>query len=542
MSARRKFVILGIDGADPRDVKRWIAKGLTPNLGKLVAQGRIGVLESTYPPVTAPAWISLTTGQSPGHHGIVGFAEPSTGEYTRKVVNSSTVKAPFVWEVASEHGSPCLVVNVPMTYPIRPLRGTLVSGLLTPEGAGFTYPPDYQTELRLVQPDYVIDLAWQNYKNRGLDLVRDLKAITRAQKELCEKLLASKPWEFFMVVFTGTDRIQHCLYEHVQALDDDSACRSDVLTAAVRDYYVSLDAWLGDLMKAAGEDANFMVVSDHGFGYVDRSIYFNKWLAEERLLTLKSQNTDSLKKWKTVMNAVGVKRSTLTGVGKALGLSKVVDAQVQKLNPFVGGVDWDKTKVYYYPTNGFHINLKGREMFGTVEPGEEYEALRTDLIRRLEAMKDPATGERLIPVVKRREELFRGPRLEQLPDVFIEFLDRNYDAFMQEYDVPSVFMKNEWGNGTHRRNGLFISSGPDFATGPDVEGLEIFDVAPNVLHAMGFPIPTHMDGRFRADLFRSGVESGARIEAFDSNGEGRYGITADEERDLEEKLRGLGYL
>src|SRR5688572_27318077 len=117
MPARRKLAILGIDGADPRNTRRWIDKGILPNLGRIAARGRMGVLQSTYPPVTAPAWTSLMTGESPGHHGIVGFAAPSTGEYTRKVVNSSSVDAPLLWEIAGEHGSPGIVVNVPLTYP-----------------------------------------------------------------------------------------------------------------------------------------------------------------------------------------------------------------------------------------------------------------------------------------------------------------------------------------------------------------------------------------------------------------------------------------
>jgi hypothetical protein len=32
------------------------------------------------------------------------------------------------------------------------------------------------------------------------------------------------------------------------------------------------------------------------------------------------------------------------------------------------------------------------------------------------------------------------------------------------------------------------------------------------------------------------------VEAFEDGGESRYGISAEEEKDLEEKLRGLGYL
>ncbi|GJM43432.1 MAG: nucleotide pyrophosphatase [Gemmatimonadota bacterium] len=542
MSQRQKVAILGVDGADFAYYQRWIAKGLTPNFAKLAKRGRIGVLQSTYPPVTAPAWISFMTGQQPGSHGIVGFAAPSDGEYTRKVVNSSSYPTPTMWEIAGDQGAKCLVVNVPLTYPIRPVNGILVAGMLTPDGVDFTHPKEFQPELRLLQPDYKIDLEWQGYKDRGHDLVRDQKAMTRARAELCVKLLQSKPWDFFMTVFTGTDRLQHCLHEHVMAIDDDEAVRRDSLTAAVRDYFVTLDEHIGDLMEAAGEDTNFIVVSDHGFGPLKRAVYFNKWLADEGLLTLKSPSSGSNRRaFKRALNAVGVRRSTLTSVGRALGLGDKVEERVQRLNPHVGGIDWEKTQVYYFPTNGFFVNLKGRDMFGSVEPGAEYEAVVKDLMQRLDALRSPLDGSKLLPIVKRREELFQGKQLEQLPDVFVEFLDQPFEAFMQDYDVPEVFMEPDWANGTHRRNGLYIGAGPGLAAGDEVEGLEIFDVAPNVLHLLGYPISEGMDGRFRPDLFEGGG-SGAKYQAFDDGGDDRYGITEDEEKDLEEKLRGLGYL
>ena len=106
MAFRPKVVILGVDGADFAHYRRWIDKGLMPNFRKLSERGRMGILESTYPPVTAPAWISLMTGEQPGSHGIVGWAAPSArnGEYTRKVVNSGSVESPLMWEIVGGHG------------------------------------------------------------------------------------------------------------------------------------------------------------------------------------------------------------------------------------------------------------------------------------------------------------------------------------------------------------------------------------------------------------------------------------------------------
>ena len=370
MADRRKLVILGVDGADFLYYQRWISKGLSPNFARLAERGRMGILQSTYPPVTAPAWISFMTGQQPGSHGVVGFTSSEGGGYARKVVNSGSYQAPTLWEVAGEQGKQCIIVNVPLTWPVRPVNGILVSGMLTPEDVDYTHPKEFAPELKLLQPDYEIDLYWQNYKHRGHDLVRDQLKQTRARAELCTKLMQSKPWDLFMVVFTGSDRLQHCLHEHVMKIDDDDAVRQDSLTAAVRDYFVRLDEHIGDLIEAAGDDADFVVISDHGFGPMERHVFFSKWLAEEGLLTLRAPSKGATRMaFKKALNAVGVRRSTLAKVGRAVGMGASIDKKVEKLNPYVGGIDWDRTKVHYYPTNGFFVNLKGREMFGTVEAG-----------------------------------------------------------------------------------------------------------------------------------------------------------------------------
>lgn len=542
MTARRKVVIIGVDGADHGHYHRWIETGLTPNFARLVERGRMGILQSTYPAVTAPAWISFMTGEQPGNHGIVGFSAPSTGEYARKGVNSGSIESPLLWEIAGGHGANCQVINVPLTYPLRPVNGILVAGMLTPSGVGYTWPEEFEDELKRLQPDYQIDLLWQDYKNRGLDLVRDQMAITRARAGLCLNLLETEPWDLFTVVFTGVDRLQHCLYQHVAKIHDDASVREDPLTASVRDYFVSLDEWIGKIMDAAGEDAHFIVVSDHGFGPLHGSVCFNRWLVNEGFLSLKRGGSAHLKILKSILNAVGIRRSTLAAMGKVIGMKKSMDSQVERLNPFVAGIDWASTKAFYHPINGFFVNLKGREMFGSVAPGEEYEEVRENLIGRLKSMRVPGTEDRLIPVVRRKEEIFRGRNLERLPDVFIEFLDQPYDAFMQDYDSPDIFHEPVWSDGTHRRNGLYIGAGPGLAGGDEVEGLEIFDVAPNVLHLMGFPVPRHMDGRFRGDLFTADVDREPRYEPYNGVSGNRAGITEEEERELEKRLKGLGYL
>ena len=500
MGERPRCLVIGLDGADPRLLRVWMEHGLVPHLTRLARRGGFGTLRSTLPPVTAPAWISLFTGRSPGFHGITGFCAPArgSGRYTRDLVDSRTCEAPALWEIAGGHGVRSLVVNVPATWPPRPVPGVLVSGMLTPPGESFTWPAEYEPELRLLQPDYRIDLAWQDYRFRGHDLVRDQRAVTRARVELCLKLMEMRPWELAFFVFTGTDRLQHCLFRHVQRVHRDDAVRADALTGAVREYVTSLDEWVGDLIEAAGPDANVVLVSDHGFGPLDKIVFFNRWLADEGLLALSPGGAAQRRLWKRALNAVGVRRSTLAGAARAIGLGRTAAARTERLNPLVGGVDWARTRVRFVESGGFFVNLAGREVLGSVQPGAEYEAVRDDLIRRLLALRDPETGAAIVPFAARREDVASGPALEELPDVMIDLGDAPYEAVREEYDVDAFLRRDEWADGSHRRDGTWIAAGPGIQ-GPgsgrgDGPALDVTDVAPLVLRLLGCPAPP-LDGR-----------------------------------------------
>ncbi|MCL5256546.1 MAG: alkaline phosphatase family protein, partial [Chloroflexi bacterium] len=78
-TCRPSVVLLGLDGADFGLVDRLIELGKLPNLQKLREEGASGVLQSTYPSFTAPAWTSFITGLWPGKHGIFNFQSLSPG-------------------------------------------------------------------------------------------------------------------------------------------------------------------------------------------------------------------------------------------------------------------------------------------------------------------------------------------------------------------------------------------------------------------------------------------------------------------------------
>ena len=67
-----KFAIIGLDCADPKLIFEEFWDEL-PNIRKLAQSGSYGKLESTIPPITVPAWMSMVTGKDPGTLGFYGF-------------------------------------------------------------------------------------------------------------------------------------------------------------------------------------------------------------------------------------------------------------------------------------------------------------------------------------------------------------------------------------------------------------------------------------------------------------------------------------
>jgi len=84
----------------------------------------------------------------------------------------------------------------------------------------------------------------------------------------------------------------------------------------------------------------------------------------------------------------------------------------------------------------------------------------------------------------------------------------------------------------------FIPAGQHFDAG-------LMDIAPTVLHLMGVPVPEETDGRVLLDLFAESAPIRKReicTEPLGIEGEKANEYTVDELAEIEEQLRGLGYI
>jgi len=541
--AEQPVLVIGLDGATFDIVRPWAEAGIMPHIHHLLKQGVSSVLVSTTPPLTGPAWSSFATGNHPGKHGNLDFYIIE-GDYTLHPISARTIRGWTLWDILSRAGKRVGIVNVPITYPPRPVNGLMVSGLMTPSLASdFTFPPELREEIIQRWPDYSFAVPWRDYEGRVEDLLTALRYTTKQRRDLVLYCMEREEWDFFMAVFVGMDRVQHCLWRFM----DPEHPTYDVKLAArylplIQDYYQFLDAVVGEIISAAPEQANIILMSDHGFGPLWKEVDLNRWLADKGLLAYRSQRhrvTSQI--WRVgrqVVHAIpALQRMFRHRYGKRL-------RQGMWEATFSSAIDWLKTRVYSYAHGGLFINLRGRESQGIVRP-DEYEALRDELIELLQDMVDPETGQRIIYRAQRREEVYSGPALSTAPDVIVTEADERYYLGFTPTPNLRFLEKTHWKSGYHRYEGILIASGPGFQAGRKLEKASIVDLMPTILYLLDVPIPGDIDGQVLEDMLNEKLLA-SRSPAYYAadEGENNAGVRLDkkDETVLIERLRSLGYL
>ncbi|MFC7058378.1 alkaline phosphatase family protein [Halovenus salina] len=142
-------IVLGLDGATWDILKPLIQEGALPNIERLRSDGHSGTLESTFPPITAPAWLSMATGQNPGKTGVFYFLNREDSEsFDFETLGSDKFHGQSFWDVFSAHEQSVGIFNYPMLYPPYEINGFMVSGLGSEADDTITYPRSLGAELR----------------------------------------------------------------------------------------------------------------------------------------------------------------------------------------------------------------------------------------------------------------------------------------------------------------------------------------------------------------------------------------------------------
>jgi len=505
----KRVMVIGLDGATFDLIKPWADAGELPTFKKLMENGVWGELESTVPFATIPAWPSFATGCNPGKHGFYDFFKEKDGSYelTVEIYPSKAIKRPTLWEILSVYNKKVAVINVPATYPPKKVNGYVISGMLTPPGAKYTYPQEFEKELIQSIGRYNVFFSALSAKNPQI-LLEDLKETLEERIDALKYIWTNKKPNFLMMVDNGTDRSEHELWRF---LDPENPLYNEEEVKKygnpLLEYYKTVDKSLQQIIDMLDQNTVLFLMSDHGQGSLRKFVNLNMFLIEEGFMEIKKESKN---KFRYLLFKHGFTPQNIYNLLRKIGLERYASDRISSktrlklLNKFFfssSDIDWSKTMAFASGVTGsITINLKGRQPRGIVNK-EEYEDIRSQLIQRLLKLRDPETNDKIVKNVYKREEIYHGPYLDKAPDLVA--VPNNYYEFfgMHGFTFNKVVTPTFGNSGSHRPYGIFMAYGENIEKGKKVNGTNILDVTPTILHTMELPIPEHMDGKALEGIF-----------------------------------------
>jgi predicted AlkP superfamily phosphohydrolase/phosphomutase len=424
--ASRRMAVIGLDGTPFSFLEKEIGAGNLPNMAALFSRGRFGRLETEIPTVSSAAWASFMTGVNPGEHGIYGFTDRKPGTYELYFPNYSNLMAEPVWERLGRQGKRCCVINVPSTYPARPLNGILVSGFVAPNLQRAVYPSEAYEYLE--KTGYRIDVDASLGRESLDSLLEDLHLTLEKRQEAFLHFQAQEDWDMFVPVFTGTDRLHHFMWKHYE--DDDPVYAAEFIR-----FYQRLDEMIGELVEGMRPDTALFMLSDHGFCGINREVYLNNLLRDRGLLRF---NNDAPRT--------------------------------------IADLDPAHTRAYCLDPGRIYLNLIGREPGGVVRP-EDAGRILGEIASILLELKDPDSGEAMVERVAAARELYSGAHTGAAPDL-VAVPNRGFD-------FKGSMMNPDWLGRSHLEGMHTYDDAFFFAAGEEALPAHIRDVAAYILEVAG---------------------------------------------------------
>ncbi|WP_206023469.1 alkaline phosphatase family protein [Rubrivivax sp. JA1026] len=482
-----KTLFIGMDGATftVLDSLTSAADGVPvmPFLGSLFKRGTRAKLRSTPNPLTPPAWVSLMTGRSPGHHGVFDFirAEERGEDVFFTLYDSRDCRVETIWAIASRQGRKVAALNFPFTAPPpKDLNGFMVPGFVPWRHLRRnTTPSDLYDRLKAIPEFSAQELAWDfEQEKQAMESLSDhdrenwVRYHLPREKQwfrIAEYLMREEAPDLMAVMFDGVDKLQHQAWQYLdpalQSPEDGEYHRR--MRSLCLDYFRQLDSFIEALVTAAGPEVQVFMASDHGFTATTEVVRINTYLGEKGWLA-----------WKPVPDTEEGRR---------------------REDSMFAYLDWSKTVAYCRTPSSNGINIRvAREPGQPGIPLAEYETTRERLIRDLEDFRDPETGERIVAEIHKREDVFPGSAMGDAPDLQLVLRDFGFVSIKNK--LPVVEKRPEPA-GTHHPDGVFIACGPGIAEGKQIGRRRIMDVGATLLYSLGLPVPSDFEGQVPESMF-----------------------------------------
>ncbi len=436
-----RLVVLGLDGLPFSLARSLCQAGKLPHLNALAfgSSHQARPIRAELPELSPVNWTSFFTGQGPETHGVFGFTRLDPVTYDVSLVDSRHVACPTLFDRLGGRGMVSKVVNLPNTYPARPLKGALIAGFVALELTRAVYPPYLAGPL--AKAGYRLEADTHRGSEDTDFLLGDLRATLASRRMALDMFWPDLDWDLFVFVLTETDRLFHFLFPAL--LHEEHPLHGPCL-----EFLAEWDELIGEVLRryhALPEPKRLMVMADHGFAELKVEVDLNVWLQEQGLLQL-----------------------DLPGPGEE---GTAGELAVWRTRPESRALALDPGRIYIHDTARFAR--------GPVPPHEisaMARALREALLRLT------WQGEPVMQEVHLADELYPGPMRSQAPDLVCEP--------NPGFDLKAKFNRREiFGHfcrtGTHTAGDVFFYDSAGDTAGDSEQVSRVRDIGAEVLRYFG---------------------------------------------------------
>lgn len=483
-----RLVILGVDGLDMEMVDRW--KKELPNLMQLKGLRNNHAFHSIFPPDTTPAWATIYTGLNPAQHGVINFVNPADKQdgYAPLKVSDRIIAGKTFWDGISEAGYKSCVVLPMLISPGWEIKGSMLcrsTNPSSPKNPLTSFPPGLVDKYKPDPPK--LNLFGGFYGESQLkDLYQYLRSRTEEEGRLTMEMLNGEQWQLFFTYFSAIDEVQHVFWPYCDPSHPLYPGPNE-FQDTILNLYKMFDKILGRVLSECADADKVLVISDHGQGpRPGLVVNINEWLRREGHLTPISKSGVQVKnEIKSKVKNLLINFVKKYGAGKWIMKVSAVFPVWKKMLAPSSGIDWDRTRAYVSDLSTVkNYSYGGIRIIGVDDPKEK-DLLIENIISKLLTIQRPETGERLVTLAKRREDVYQGEYIDKYPEIIIE-IDERYgigwdfsgNLFSEKTDI--VHLKP----GTHRRySAVFLHNGIECDSLQDVK--DVCDINSLVMDFFG---------------------------------------------------------
>jgi predicted AlkP superfamily phosphohydrolase/phosphomutase len=443
MGARRRAIVLIVEGLAPDLCRQWSDCGLLPGFSELFENGARGSISSGFVPYEPPGLVSAFTGTKPGEHGWFSYWNVHESDYRPRPITSEDVRVPFLWQRPEMADKRFALINLFGTHPPRHLNGWVIT-YPTLQTLRACYPSRLLLELAQRNLPYTHDVSvWFGGQKKDDFVPLVLEADCR--RGAIAAHLLDQGADVVIVNLTSVDRMSHCYW---QEIEPDSPV--PLLDGAIFQAYQCCDRIISDFLHRRASDTSLLVFSEIGFGPLRTYVDINQILAHHKLF-----------EWEDHEQAA---------------------------------VRWNRTFAFeaVQGTQGININLNPRYSQGIVTQAD-YESCRSQVIEVLAQTINPHTGLALFKQIARREEIYPGQGCWAAPDLILEPADPRYLPLGEPLWASHV--KRRLQSGWHRRTSCWAAVGENFEAGSQATAT-LIDIVPTIYHMLGMAPPADLAGAF----------------------------------------------